>query len=58
MATLLEGESPVKIVACFPRAVKWLMHQAGVAFPEDRVDVLNMREESAATILDELIETE
>lgn len=48
LQTLLEGEAPVKIAACYPRAVKWLFHQAGAPFPEDgRVEVVNMREDSA-----------
>ena len=34
---------PVKIAACFPRAVKWLFHQAGAPLPLDAAEVLNMR---------------
>jgi len=45
LAEMLSGEAPVKIVACYPRAVKWLFHQADAPFPpEDQVEVLNMRE--------------
>ena len=47
---LLAGEEPVQIVACYHRAVKWLFHSAEANFPEDRVEVLNMREESAEDI--------
>ena len=32
LAALLAGEEPVKIAACYPRAVKWLFHSAGVDF--------------------------
>lgn len=53
---LLEGDEPVTIVACYHRAVKWLFHSAGVNFPEDNVEVLNMREESAQDICDKIIE--
>jgi len=54
LAELLSGEEPVKIVACFPRAVKWLFHQAGSPFPEgSRIEVLNMRDQT----VDEICET-
>ncbi len=51
-------DGPVKIAACYPRAVKWLFHSAGVDFPDDEeeVQVINMREEPAENVLDELIE--
>ena len=40
----------VKIAACFPRAVKWLFHQAGTPLPVDSTEVLNMRVQSAEEI--------
>ena len=43
----------VAIVACYPRAVRWLFTGAGVALPET-VRVLNMREQSAADIAESL----
>ncbi len=51
-------DKPVKIAACYPRAVKWLFHNAGVPFPEEKneVTVLNMREDAAENILDELLD--
>ncbi len=65
---LLAGEGEIKIAACFPRAVKWLFHSAGVPFPDGetsgqngdapnqpKVKVLNMREQSAEEIADELL---
>ena len=55
LKTILNGE-PLKIAACHPRAVKWLFHAAGADFPEDdSVTVLNMRDDPAENILDELI---
>ena len=36
----------VAIVACYPRAVRWLFNGAGVTLPE-HVRVINMREQSA-----------
>ena len=54
---LLEGDEPVQIVACYHRAVKWLFHSAEAEFPEDRVEVLNMREESADQICDRILKS-
>ena len=42
LARLASG-GPVKIAACFPRAVKWLFHQANAPLPLDATEVLNMR---------------
>ncbi|MEC5128862.1 hypothetical protein VSU19_19015 [Verrucomicrobiales bacterium BCK34] len=53
---IFEGDAPIKIAACYPRAVKWLCHNAGITFPEDdSVEVLNMREETAEAIADKLL---
>src|SRR5690606_6667403 len=41
------------IVACYPRAVRWLFNGAGCQLPES-VRVLNMREQSAADIVSAL----
>lgn len=51
-------DGPVKIAACYPRAVKWLFHSAEADFPEDetQVQVLNMRDDPAEKVLDELLE--
>ncbi len=56
LASLAEGDDPLKIVACYPRAVKWLFHQAGAPLPESGVEVLNMRDTSAEAILSNLLE--
>lgn len=57
LAEMIAGEAPVRIVACYPRAVKWLFHHAGAPFPEgDRIEVLNMRELSAEEISQRLLE--
>ena len=47
----LVADGDVKIVACFPRAVKWLFHAAGAPLPKEGVEVLNMREQSADAIM-------
>lgn len=43
----LAAEGTVKIAACFPRAVKWLFHQAGAPLPLDSTEILNMRIQTA-----------
>lgn len=58
LSKLLDGDRPIQIAACYPRAVKWLFHQAGVPFPEENsVEVLNMREETAEDISRKLLDT-
>jgi len=55
LAELQAGEGVLRIVACHPRAVKWLFHHAGIPLPEDgRVEILNMRESTADQIIDAL----
>ncbi len=50
LAKIAEG-GPVRIAACFPRAVKWLFHGAKTPLPEEGVEVLNMREAPADEIV-------
>lgn len=53
---IFDSDAPIKIAACYPRAVKWLCHNAGITLPEDEsVEVLNMREETGAEIADKLL---
>ena len=50
-----EGEK-VQIAACYPRAVRWLFHAAGTPLAEDEtVEILNMRDQSADEIGDQLL---
>lgn len=37
----------VKIVACYPRAVKWLFSAAGAPLPKAGTEVINMRAQTA-----------
>lgn len=53
LADLAGGTGPVRIAACYPRAVKWLFHAAGVTLT-DRVEVLNMRTDEPAEVLVQL----
>lgn len=46
----LSAASPLRIAACFPRAVRWLFHGAKQPLPESGVEILNMREESAEAV--------
>jgi len=43
------------IVACYPRAVKWLFHAAGAPLPDKGITILNMREVSATDIVKEIV---
>jgi hypothetical protein len=43
----LAGSGSVKIAACFPRAIKWLFHQANAPLTLGATEVLNMRVQSA-----------
>ena len=45
------AEGDVTIVACYPRAVKWLFSAAGAPLDADRSRVLNMRADSAESVL-------
>lgn len=59
LAEAIAGEGPVRIAACYPRAVKWLFHQAGTPLPEDgRVEVLNMRDTPAEAVVERLLAAE
>ncbi len=47
----LIGNGPLKIAACYPRAVKWLFSAAGAPLPEQGVEILNMREQSPEEVI-------
>jgi hypothetical protein len=46
---------PVTIAACYPRAVKWLFSAAGTPLPAGGVEVLNMRTDTAESIVARLL---
>lgn len=54
-------DEKVQIAACYPRAVKWLFHNAGIPFPSDdapgQIQVHNMREENAETIVENILQS-
>jgi hypothetical protein len=39
------------VIACYPRAVRWLFSAAGAPLPEPGIRILNMRVETADSIL-------
>jgi len=41
---------PLKIAACYPRAVKWLFAAAKAPLAQDTTEVLNMRTQTAADV--------
>jgi hypothetical protein len=53
LKALAEGPE-VKIVACYPRAVKWLFAAAGAPLPKAGTEVLNMRVQSADEVTSRL----
>lgn len=52
------SQGEVDIVACYPRAVRWLFHAAESPLPEEGVAIHNMRTDSAEDILGTLGLTE
>jgi hypothetical protein len=51
----LAQEGRIQIVACYPRAVKWLFAAAEAPLPNEGVQVLNMREQPAQAILHSIL---
>jgi hypothetical protein len=51
------AEGPVKIAACYPRAVKWLFSAAQAPLPTDEAEILNMRVSAADEIEARLMAT-
>lgn len=47
-------QQPLFIVACWPRAVRGLFHLADARLPEAGVEILNMRTDNAAGVLEAL----
>ena len=50
----LAAGGPLRIAACYPRAVRWLFAAAGAQLP-DQVGVWNMRVETADVVVDGLL---
>lgn len=51
LKTLAADDRPLKIAACWPRAVQGLFQLADAALPKDGVEIHNMRTDAAAVVL-------
>ena len=51
---LVDG-GPLKIAACYPRAVRWLFNAADTPLPEERIEIRNMRAETADAVVEALL---
>ena len=51
LAELARGDRPLRIVACWPRAVQGLFTLADAPLPKQGVEILNMRTDTAETVL-------
>lgn len=56
LLTELSGGGPLKIAACFPRAVKWLFAASGAPLDAAASQVVNLRVDSAETATASLLE--
>jgi hypothetical protein len=51
LAELARGDRPLRIFACWPRAVQGLFTLADAPLPKHGVEILNMRTDTAETLL-------
>jgi len=51
LAELARGDRPLRIFACWPRAVQGLFTLADAPLPKQGVEILNMRTDTAETVL-------
>jgi len=51
----LVADGPLRIAACYPRAVKWLFAAAEMPLPSEGVEILNMRVEAAEKVAGALL---
>lgn len=54
----LAAAGPVKVAACFPRAVKWLFAAAGAPLAPGAAEILNMRTQSVEEVAGALLSPE
>jgi hypothetical protein len=52
----LASEGPLRVAACYPRAVKWLFASAGAPLAEN-VRIWNMRVEPAPAVVEGLVQS-
>jgi hypothetical protein len=51
----LISDGPVKIAACYPRAVRWLFNAGEAPLPEQGVEICNMRTDTADQVIHALL---
>lgn len=51
----LSADAPLRIAACYPRAVRWLFAAAGAELRDGRTRVFNMRVESPEAVLNGIL---
>ena len=51
----LAADAPLRIAACYPRAVKWLFAAGGATLPDDTVHIWNMRVQPAEGVVNGLL---
>lgn len=56
LAALATGDGPLRIAACYPRAVRWLFAAGGQALPAEGVAIHNMRTDDAETVAGALLQ--
>ncbi len=52
----IAASGPLKVAACYERAVRWLFHAAKSPLPAEGVEIVNMREEDAQSVAAKLLE--
>jgi hypothetical protein len=52
----LVAKTPLKIAACYPRAVKWLFASAGAKIEGADVEIVNMRTDEPQNVLGRLLQ--
>ena len=56
--TDLAANAPLRIAACYPRAVKWLFASAGVNVDGEKAVIFNMRTDTAERVLQGVLSDE
>jgi len=51
----LAASGPIKIAACYPRAVKWLFASANAPLSTDATEIVNMRTQTAEAVTNALL---
>ena len=51
----LASDRPLRIAACYPRAVRWLFASAGATLDSERTTISNMRTETAENVLSAIL---